>query len=90
MKMKKDNYFNISNKITINAKTNEINKSNKWHLYFPFLAFYLREFGFSTWNFLTSYKIMSIYNSQFNWRRKLHVIFSGYSYCNSYIKVELK
>ena len=29
MKMKKDNYFNISNKITINAKTNEINKSNK-------------------------------------------------------------
>ena len=26
MKMKKDNYLNISNKITINAKTNEINK----------------------------------------------------------------
>ena len=29
MKMKKDNYFNISNKITINAKTNEINKTIK-------------------------------------------------------------
>ena len=29
MKMKKDNLFNISNKITINAKTNEINKSSK-------------------------------------------------------------
>ena len=28
MKMKKDNYFNVSNKITINAK-NEINKSSK-------------------------------------------------------------
>ena len=28
-KFKKDNYFNISNKITINAKSNEINKSNK-------------------------------------------------------------
>lgn len=26
MKAKKDNYFNISNKITINAKVNEINK----------------------------------------------------------------
>ena len=29
MKFKKDSYFNMSNKITINAKTNEINKSNK-------------------------------------------------------------
>ena len=29
MKTKKDNYFNISNKITINAKVNEINKINK-------------------------------------------------------------
>ena len=29
MKIKKDNYFNISNKITINAKVNEINKINK-------------------------------------------------------------
>ena len=29
MKMKKDNYFNVSNKITINAKTNEINKTSK-------------------------------------------------------------
>ena len=29
MKTKKDNYFNISKKIIINAKVNEINKSNK-------------------------------------------------------------
>ena len=29
LKLKKDNYFNVSNKITINAKINEINKSNK-------------------------------------------------------------
>ena len=30
MKVKKEScYFNMSNKITINAKTNEINKSNK-------------------------------------------------------------
>ena len=29
MKMKKDNYFNVSNKITINAKNNEINKTSK-------------------------------------------------------------
>ncbi len=29
MKFKKEGYFNMSNKITINAKTNEINKSNK-------------------------------------------------------------
>ena len=29
MKFKKESYFNMSNKITINAKTNEINKSNK-------------------------------------------------------------
>ena len=62
----------------------------QYTFFIPFLSYYLREFGFSTWNFLSSYKIMSIYNSQFNWRRKLHVIFSGYSYCNSFIKVELK
>ena len=29
VKMKKESYFNTSNKITINAKNNEINKSNK-------------------------------------------------------------
>ena len=29
LKLKKDSYFNVSNKITINAKVNEINKSNK-------------------------------------------------------------
>ena len=29
LKLKKDSYFNTSNKITINAKVNEINKSNK-------------------------------------------------------------
>ena len=29
LKFKKDSYFNVSNKITINAKVNEINKSNK-------------------------------------------------------------
>ena len=29
IKLKKESYFNMSNKITINAKSNEINKSNK-------------------------------------------------------------
>ena len=58
--------------------------------FIPFLAYYFREFGYCTYNFFTSYKVMKIYDSQFNWRRKLHIVFSSYSYCNSFIKVELK
>jgi N-acetylglucosaminylphosphatidylinositol deacetylase len=56
----------------------------------PFIVFYFREFGFFSYHFFTSYKIMKIYKSQFNWKRKLYVIFSAYSYYNSYIKVELE
>ena len=29
MRLRRDGYFNMTNKITINAKFNEINKSNK-------------------------------------------------------------
>ena len=56
----------------------------------PFIVFYFREFGFFSYHFFTSYKIMKMYKSQFNWKRKLYVIFSAYSYYNSYIKVELE
>ena len=58
--------------------------------FIPFIVFYFREFGFFSYHFFTSYKIMKMYKSQFNWKRKLHVIFSAYSYYNSYIKVEIE
>ena len=32
MRLRRDGYFNMTNKITINAKFNEINKSNKWNI----------------------------------------------------------
>ena len=62
----------------------------KYTFFFPFITFFFREFGFFNYNFFTSYKFMSIYNSQFNWKRKLYVFFSGYSFFNSYEKIELQ
>ena len=56
----------------------------------PALFFFRKENGFATWNCCFSYKFMSIYKSQFNIMRRLHVILSGYSYFNSFTKVELK
>ena len=65
------------------------NVFNQYSLILPFIFFYLGEFGFFKGNFLEEFKIMKIYESQFNWKRKLHVIFSGYTYFNSFIKVEV-
>lgn len=55
----------------------------------PFLFFYFKEFGFINRNPTTTYKLMTIHRSQFNWYRKLHTLFSGYAYFNSYTKIEL-
>ena len=82
---KHPNHISCYNGLVYYLKNNREEIKNK-----PFLAYYFREFGYCTYNFFTSYKVMKIYDSQFNWRRKLHVVFSSYSYCNSFIKVELK
>ena len=56
----------------------------------PFITMYLKEHGFFNWNCMFSYKYMSMYKSQFNFLRKLHVVFSSYSYSNSFTEVEIK
>lgn len=55
----------------------------------PFLSMFFKEFGYFDWNCLYSWKHMKIYKSQFNFPRRMHVIFSGYSYSNSFTKVEV-
>ena len=86
----KNNREEIKNKGINIFLLDSFNPILQYTCFIPFLAYYFREFGYCTYNFFTSYKIMKIYNSQFNWRRKLHIVFSSYSYCNSFIKVELK
>jgi len=65
------------------------NPLSQYSLLFPFIFFYFGEYGFFKNNFFEEFKIMKIYQSQFNWKRKLHVILSGYTYFNSFIKVEV-
>jgi N-acetylglucosaminylphosphatidylinositol deacetylase len=86
----KNNREEIKNKGINIFLLDSFNPILQYTCFIPFLAYYFREFGYCTYNFFTSYKVMKIYDSQFNWRRKLHVVFSSYSYCNSFIKVELK
>jgi len=62
----------------------------QYSLFFPFVFFFFGEIGFFKNNFFEEFKIMKIYQSQFNWKRKLHVISSGYTYFNSFIKVEVE
>ena len=64
------------------------NVFNQYSLILPFIFFYLGEFGFFKGNFLEEFKIMKIYESQFNWKRKLHVIFSGYTFLIVLLKLK--
>ena len=54
----------------------------------PFLMGIFKRYSFFNTNFFSSYRWMSIYETQFNLLRKAHVVLSGYSYFNSYSKVE--
>lgn len=61
----------------------------QYTLFIPFLMFYFKEFGFFNKNFFNTYKLMKLHRSQFNLNRKLHVLFSCFSYMNSFTKLEL-
>jgi len=54
----------------------------------PMINCLFNKYGFINKTFFTSYKLMSIYITQFNLLRKFHTIFSCYSYFNSYNKIE--
>lgn len=55
---------------------------------FSFLWFLIKPYGFIGFYMLRVYKNMRLYDSQFFWWRKLHVIVSVYSYFNTFTKIE--
>ena len=55
---------------------------------FPLIGFYLKDYGFLNKNALYTYNLMKIHFSQFNFYRKLHTLISGYTYFNTYTKLE--
>lgn len=56
----------------------------------PFFNLYFKEFSIFDYSFSFSWKHMVLYKSQFNIPRRFHVVFSGYTYCNSFTKVEIQ
>ena len=54
----------------------------------PLLNALFKSYGFCLMTFYNSYKYMRHYKTQFNLLRKAHVLLSGYSYFNSYTKLE--
>ena len=53
----------------------------------PMIKSFWNKYAFIKMTFFSSYKLMRLYETQFNLLRKLHTIFSSYSYFNSYQKV---
>ena len=60
----------------------------QYSMILPRFYTFFKRYGYFTINFFTSYKWMRYYETQFNLLRKVHVICSGYSYFNSYTKIE--
>ena len=54
----------------------------------PFLSAIFKKYSYISITFFSSYRLMSLYKTQFNLLRKAHVLFSCYSYFNSYNKIE--
>lgn len=86
----KENREKLKEKGTNIFLLDSFNPLLQYTFFVPFWTFFFKENGFFSWNFLFSYKFMKIYQSQFNFMRKLHVILSSYSYCNSYTKIQLQ
>ena len=53
----------------------------------PMLTNFFSKYAFNTYTFFGSYKLMRLYETQFNLLRKAHTILSSYSYFNSFNKV---
>ena len=89
-------YYLKANRKEVKEKKTQIylldtfNPISQYTIFIPFWTFFFKQNGYFSWNFLFSYQHMSIYKSQFNIMRRLHVLLSGYSYCNSYTKVVLQ
>lgn len=56
----------------------------------PFIFFYFKEHGYFNFKFMFPFRLMRLYQSQFKLFRKVHVVFSCYSYINSFTKIGLK
>ena len=54
----------------------------------PLLSFFLKKYGYISMTCFSSIKWMRLYETQFNLLRKAHVLASGYSYFNSYTKID--
>lgn len=59
-------------------------------LIFPFICFYFKENGYMISNYLVFNKWTKLHNVQMNFWNKIKRIFNGYSYFNSFTKVELQ
>ena len=53
----------------------------------PFIKNIFSKYAFISINYFTSYRLMRLYETQFNLLRKAHTIFSSYSYFNSFTKI---
>ena len=42
---------------------------------------------FFNWNVLSPFRAMSVFQSQFCWYRRLYILFSRYSYVNTWIRI---
>ena len=49
---------------------------------------FFSKYGYISNTFFTSYKLMRLYETQFNLLRKFHTILSSYSYFNVFNKIE--
>ncbi len=66
------------------------NALSQYTFLIPFIFFYFKEFGFFNKNCFYNWRVMKFYYSQFNFMRKLHVIFSSYTYYNTLTKIEFQ
>ena len=55
----------------------------------PMIKNFVSKYSFNSYTFFKSYKLMRLYETQFNLLRKAHTIFSSYSYFNSYTKISI-
>ena len=54
----------------------------------PMIKCFFSKYGYISSTFFTSYKLMRLYETQFNLLRKFHTILSSYSYFNVFNKIE--
>ena len=61
----------------------------QYSIFIPLFSSIFKKYGFYSMTCFSSYKWMRLYETQFNLLRKAHVILSGYSYFNSFNRIEL-